>query len=279
MGYFLAALLSGFLLFNQAASPHKAAQLAEKALQKQYPGAEVQVQIEGKRGADVLKGRFKLVRVEMSHLALIQLPFTAPPSTVSSKQITTKQNASKVGKAQKIEVELSDLTLGKLPVSRARLDFSDVQYDFGALKNRAQFQLLQSGSSQLKLQLSASALLPAFEEKLKNTENVTVEINGKTLVLRGTRSVLGNATPIVISGELQGRGAQLRLENAVLSLGGATIPTLAASALLKDLNPLYDFDKSLKWPFRTEITSASGQGNTLDLSANLFLSSAANSSR
>lgn len=266
MGYFLAALLSGFFLFNQAASPQRAAHLAEKALQKQYPGATVHVEIEGKRGADVLKGRFRRVRVEMSHLTLSQLPFApAPPDSVASKK---KQ---KIGRAQKIEIDLRDLNMGKLPVSRAQLNFSDVQYDFLALKNRGQFEILHSGPASLQLQLSASALLPSFAANLKNTSDVSLSIDGKILRLNGMRSVLGQSTPIIVTGELVGRGAQLRLENAALSLGGTTIPTLAANALLKDLNPLYDFDKALKWPFRTEITGAVGQGNTLNLSANLLV--------
>ncbi len=266
MGYFLAALLSGFFLFNSAATPQKAAKMAEKALQKQYPSAKVNVKIEGKRGTDVLKGRFRLVRVEMSNLAVSQLPVTAPTGSLAPNNQPKKQ---KIGRAQKIEVDLSELTLGKLPVSRARLDFERVQYDFEALKNRAEFQILQSGPATMQLQLSMTALLPSFAEKLKNTDDVTVAIEGKTMTLRGTRQVLGTTTPLIVSGELSGRGAQLRLENATLSLGGITLSGVVANALLKDLNPLYDFDKGLNWPFQTQITDARGQGNQLDLKANL----------
>ncbi len=269
MGYFFAALLSGFFLFNQAASPKKAAQIAEKALQKQYPSANIKVEIEGKRGSDVLKGRFRRVRVEMSNLTLTQLPFAAP-DTGSAASNAPKRKV-KIGRARKIEVELRDLTMGKLPVSHARLDFSEVQYDFLALKNRAQFEILKSGPAKLQLQLSAASLLPTFAAKLQNTENVTVSIEGKILRLNGTRAVLGRDAPILVTGELVGRGAQLRLENESISLNGATLPNAAAKLLLKDLNPLYDFDKGLKWPFRTEITAMSGQGNMIDLSADLLL--------
>lgn len=268
MGYFLAALVGGFLLFNTSATPQKAARLAERALQKQYPGAAVKVEIEGKRGAPVLKGNFRRVRVEMANLTLAALPFEPPPT-----------GKTKTGRAAKLELDLRDLRLGALPVSRARLDLQQVEYDFGALKKRGQFRLVKMGAARFDLQLSAAALLPAFATKLQNTSDVSVSTSGQTLTLRGNRTFLGATTPIVISGQLAGRGSELRLENAQLLVAGARVPGAAADVLLRDLNPLYDFDKGLKWPFRTQITSASGDGNQIDLSATLQLpTQAANSS-
>ncbi len=259
MGYLLAALFGGFFLFNSAATPQKAAHLAQKALQKQYPGAAIQVEIEGKRGAPVLKGNFRRVSVKMANLTLAALPFE--PAF----------DAKKIARAGKIELDLRDLKLGQLPVSRAHLDFSDVEYDFGALKNQAQFRIVRSGAAHFGLQLSANALLPAFASKLENTSDVEVSTAGQTLTLRGNRRFLGATTPIVVDGQLAGRGSELRLENATLNVGGKRVPDAAARVLLKDLNPLYDFDKGLKWPFRTQITSASGIGNQIDIRADLRL--------
>ena len=62
MGWLLAILAGGFLTFNAVVTPDKAASEAEKALKKQFPGAEIQVKIEGKRGKDVLNGRFRKSR-------------------------------------------------------------------------------------------------------------------------------------------------------------------------------------------------------------------------
>ncbi len=259
MGYLLAALLGGFFLFNGAATPDRAAKIAEKSLRKQYPGADINVEIEGKRGAPVLKGNFKRVRVEMANLTLAALPFEAAAGR------------PKLGRIGKIEVALRDLKLGNLPVSRAEMLFEGVAYDFNALKKRGQFRLVKLDKANLGLQLSASALLPAFEAKLQNTTDVTVVAEGQTLTVRGNRAVMGNVTPILVSGQLVGRGSELRLEGASLSVGGQKVPDAAASVLLKDLNPLYDFDKGLKWPFQTQITSASGAGNAIDIQADLGL--------
>lgn len=269
MGYFLAALLSGFFLFNGAATPDRAAKIAQKSLRKQYPGAAINVQIEGKRGASVLKGNFRRVRVEMAKLTLAALPFA--PSTGSPR----------LGRAEKIEIRLRDLTLGQLPASRVDLDFDQVAYDFDALKKAGQFRIVRLGAGRMQLQLSAQALLPAFAAKLQNTTDVSVETEGQNLTVRGNRTILGASQPILVTGQLAGRGSELRLENASLSVGGTRLPSNASGALLKDLNPLYDFDKGLKWPFRTHITSASGNGNQIDLSATLSLQTqlAANSSR
>ncbi len=259
MDYLLAALLGGFFLFNSAATPKRAARMAEKSLRKQYPGADINVEITGKRGAAVLKGNFRRVRVQMAHLSLAGLPFE------------TAREGVKAGHAQNLEIDLSDVSIGNLPVSRAKLDFEGVAYDFGALKKQAQFRLVRLGSGKMQLQLSAAALLPAFAAKLKDTQNVTLTTSGQTLTLRGNRTVLGNVTPIEVSGVLAGRGSELRLETPSLLIGGSRVPDATAGALLRDLNPLYDFDKGLQWPFRTEITSASGEGNQIDLKANLKL--------
>ena len=51
MGYLLAALAGGFLLFNSVATPNRAERKVESALRKQFPGAAVDVEIEGSQVA------------------------------------------------------------------------------------------------------------------------------------------------------------------------------------------------------------------------------------
>ena len=51
MGYLLAALLGGTLFFNSQATPEtRGTRRWKKALRRQYPSAQIDVQAEGKRG-------------------------------------------------------------------------------------------------------------------------------------------------------------------------------------------------------------------------------------
>src|SRR6186713_775120 len=66
MGFLLGALVGGVLFFNSQATPHRAEREVEKALQGRFPGAQIDADIKGKRGMDVISGRFKEVRVQMA---------------------------------------------------------------------------------------------------------------------------------------------------------------------------------------------------------------------
>ncbi len=262
MGYLLAALLGGFLAFNSFATPQKAARMAQDALQKAYPGSTARVQIEGKRGSNVLKGKFRLVRVEMSDVTLAALPFS--PS----------QGAKKIGRAEKIELQLVNAKFLGLPIARANFDFQDVEYDFDALRKRSQFQIVRSGPAQMRLQLGAPALQTLFAERLGDIENLTIAFQNDRLLLTGQRDVLGFKTPIELTARPVGAGNAVRLENVVIKVGGVALPAAAASALLKDLNPVYTFDREGNWPFNVEVQSVTAQNNALNLTANLSLKTA-----
>ena len=88
MGWILALLAGGFLTFNAVVTPDKAAGVAADALKKRFPGANVKVVIEGKRGRDVLNGRFKRVDVELADLTLSDLPIATSANVTPSANVT-----------------------------------------------------------------------------------------------------------------------------------------------------------------------------------------------
>lgn len=266
MGYLLAALLGGFLAFNSAATPQKAARLAQETLQKAYPGSKVHVEIEGKRGTNVLKGKFRRVRVELSDLTLNSLPFSPVSGAASNTQPAPK---IKIGKAEKIEFALANVNFLGLPIARANFDFNTVEYDFNALKKRSQFQIVSMGPAQMKLELGAPALRALFAERLKDLENVAIAFEDDQLILTAQRDVVGLKTPIRLTARPVGMGSTVRLENPTLKVGGVALPALAANAVLKDVNPVYTFDSEGTWPFNVDLQTLSTQNNTLVLTANL----------
>ena len=84
MGWLLALLAGGFLTFNAVVTPDRAASEAEKSLRKQFPGAQVQVKIEGKRGKNVLNGRFRKIDIELANLTLDEIPLQTSASAPES---------------------------------------------------------------------------------------------------------------------------------------------------------------------------------------------------
>src|SRR5437762_3013993 len=123
----IGVLLGGVLLFNSVVTPGRAAKEAEKSLRKKFPGATVNVEIEGKRGRDALKGRFKTVRVELANARVDGFPIQGKES-----DDTTPEKAVKEGTIEHLELELRDFSFGDLPVKTATLSFDDVRYDFNA---------------------------------------------------------------------------------------------------------------------------------------------------
>lgn len=274
MGFLLAALLGGFFLFNGAATPDKAAQMAEKALQKQYPTSRVNVEIEGKRGVNVLKGNFKRVHVDLADITLADLPISTGTDVVIGPDGTPlKAKKTKIGRAGRLEVELKNLIWGDMPIERARFDFEDVEYDFNALKKKSEFRILRMSSGKMQLRLSTQALRPAFAERLKDIENVAIGLEGEQFTLTGQRDVVGLKAPILLQARLIGRGNELRLEESKLSLSGVKLPDLATQRLVVDINPIYAFDRDGRWPFQVQVKDVSGQGEFLDLNADLGLKS------
>lgn len=261
MGYLLAALLGGLLIFNGAATPEKAARMAQEALQKQYPTSKVSVQMEGKSGVNVLKGRFKRVHIAVSDLTVADLPFT--PAT----------EAKRIGKAGKMELDLRNLTWGSLPIARARFDFENLEYDFDALKKSSQFRIVRTGPAQMQVQVGAPSVAASFDTRLKDIENLAIAFEGDEFRLTGERDVLGYKTPVSMTAQPVGVGNEVRLDNSVIKVGGVTLPAMAANALLKDVNPIYVFDRKGEWPFRVNIQKVSAQNGFLDITAGLTLKS------
>ena len=259
MGYLLAALLGGFFAFNAAVTPQRAERVAEKALQKQYPTAKVNVEIEGKRGKAVLNGNFSRVRVELADLTLQDLPFS--PQAVPKK----------IARAGKIELELRNLVWLGLPLSRASFDFQNVAYDFDALKNRSQFQIIDMDGGKMALQLPLQSFQSSFETRLKDLEQIAISIEGDQFKLSAARDVVGFKTPVILTARLAGVGNEVRLEDTAVSIGGVKLPPVATAALLRGVNPIYTFDREGKWPFVVNLTSVGGQGDLLDLAGNLSL--------
>ena len=85
----IAAVAGGFLLFNSAASPRKAEKKFESELRKAFPAAAIDVTIKGKRGFDVINGKFRSVRVEMRDFQIGPAPAdTAPALAAKSAPVT-----------------------------------------------------------------------------------------------------------------------------------------------------------------------------------------------
>jgi hypothetical protein len=235
-------------------------------LRRQFPGAQVQTKVEGKRGRDVLKGRFRRVRIEMANFQLAAAPLGSP------------HKSKKQGKIGRFELALSNFSLSmmgtQVPVQSMEMNFNDVVYDWGVLRKHSQVRLISAGPADAKLALSAPALQPVLQAKFKEVQNLKLSFGANNRVrVTGTRAAPLVGTPIgfVLNGRIEARnGDQLWLADPAVEMGGIPLAATLASPLIGNLNPLYAFDPEKKSPLRVQITSLQTRGDVAHLTANLL---------
>ena len=299
MGWILAALAGGFLAFNATATPDRAASMARSALLKKFPGAAVEVEIQGKRGKDVLNGRFRRIDVQLANITLDELPFetSAPAVTTpavavpavtvpainmpAAKGATTLSNAAvskpakvkkpKLGRAGEINLAVRALKWNNLPVERADFSFKDVEYDLGALKNDSQFPLVRVGAAKMHLELAPAALTPFISQRAQNISNPRVRLDNERLTVNGERVFYGLTAPFELKGAPGFVGSQIVLQAPTLLVSGVTVPPIVAAPLLKTVNPLYSFSDLKGLPFDVKLTSVAVREGKLQVDADLML--------
>ena len=312
MGWLLAIVAGGLFTFNAVVTPDRAAGEAKKALQKQFPDADVQVVIEGKRGKDVLNGRFRKIDIELSNLTLTELPLAmsapltspsanapapdvaavsapaaqrepdgairaAPPRDDSAPQFkpveikTPKAQKTKIGSTGELNIAVRDFKWQNLAVERADFRFADVEYDFGALKKQSQFKLVRVGKSTMHLELAPEVLTPFVAKRVENVTNPSVTINGGQMSIKGSRPIYGVSAPFEVNGTPDFDGAAMILKSPKLLVSGVTVPGLVAAPILKNVNPLYSFDKMQGLPFKVTLTKVEAREGKLQIDGDLTL--------
>lgn len=303
MGWLLAIVAGGLLTFNAVVTPDRAASEAKKALQKQFPDAEIQVAIEGKRGKDVLNGRFRSIDIELANLTLNELPLSvnAPvaempagssPTIVREpngaiiagqprpqsepkyrpvKVKTPKPEKTKLGSTGELNIAVRDFKWQNLSVERAQFEFDDVEYDFGALKNRSEFKLTRLGKSTMHLELAPDALTPFIAKRVENVTNPSVIIKDGQMTVKGARNFYGVAAPFEVIGTPDFVGAEMILKSPKLLVSGFTVPALVSTPILKSVNPLYSFDKIEGFPFKVSLTKVEARDGKLQIDGDLTL--------
>jgi len=240
--------------------------LAEQGLRERYPGATVNVDIEGKSGSNVLKGRFKSIKVEMDKLKLDDLPFS------SSK-------ATKIGRAGRIELLLRNFTWNGLALEKADFKFQDVEYDLGAMKDRGELNIVRCGPATAYLKMTAASLNKLIGGKLKDVPGARLEVSEGKLRILGEKVVFGLGVPFEMSAVPTGRGAQIYLEQAQIKVGGVPLPALAVKPIMADVNPMFVFDVDNKWPFSVQMTQVLAQDNALEIFGSLPFKTPVNPSK
>lgn len=293
MGWILAILAGGVLTFNAVVTPDKAADEAAKALRAKFPGAQVKVNIDGKRGKAVLNGRFKRVDVEMSDFQLddalvaqmaaatpapltplyttpVPLPEHAAPTNAATSQPKSAPKI-KIGRTDEINIALSRFRWNDMPVERAEFYLKNTEYDWDALKSRAQFILLKTDDAKLHLELAPEALAPLVEKRVQNIKNARVSIVGEKLSVRGERQFYGINAPFEVKGTLGFVGPQVIMQAPTLLVSGLTVPAPLAAPLLKSINPLYSVADLKDLPFAVELQNVWARDGKLQIDAALKL--------
>ena len=263
MGLLLAAVLGGFFGFNALATPDKAAQIMKDALQKRYPAAQIVTTVEGKKGRDVLKGRFSRVRLEMSNLGAIDGVPLEPPGGGKAK---------KLGMVKHFELLLRNFTFDKTPVESAELTVDDIAYDFNALKDKNQLRVVNSGAGTAHLTVAADALESLLVEKFPTIKEIDLAMQDGQVRVSGKKMVplINLGVPFHMTARVEIRNTnEIWVVDEHVAFEKVTGFSLNVSKLFEQMNPVYVFDKDKKWPFAVQVTSLTTANDKMDLSATL----------
>lgn len=261
MGYLLAALLGGFFYFNSQATPSKAEHAIERVLKERFPGARVAVDMEGKRGLDVVKGRFRNVTIELAQ-------FDAKAAT--GFVIVAVPSARSRGHIGQGKIVLSDFSWNNLEVGHIELGLSELSYDWQALKKERKLKIVSSGPVGVQLAIPIASLQSLIAARMPNTRNLRLMTQDGRVVVEGESvvPVLNTTIAFTLTSLLEVRnGNEIWLTDTKLT--GAGGQPIAADTLLRTLNPIYVVDRDRAWPYRVEITSIRPQDAMLEMAATL----------
>ncbi len=270
MGYLLAALVGGVLFFNSQATPKRAAHVMEDALRRQYPGTQINVQVEGKRGLNVIHGKFKTVRLQMSG---------GSGNGLSVLPIAAVAKAKNTGRIGQMALQLHDFQLEGLQIESADITWSDVVYDFDALRKTNKLNLLQTGPANAHVVVPASSLQTLIAQRVKDIQSPKLTLQNGRVIITGTRPapIFGTPLPFTMSARpIVKNGTQIWLSDPQASISGVNLPATMVNNLAQGFNPVYTFTVGEKWPFAMNITRLNAQNDKLELFADLtFIPAAA----
>ena len=291
MGYFFAALAGGLLFFNSQASPKRVARGMEDALRRQMPNAQVQVSVEGRRGLDVLNGKFKSMRFQIdadgdnsTRIVPVVAP-TAPnnapgdaktPSDAKTSSdafaISAVSKAQKAGRIGQFSVVLRDFDIEGVRIESAELNWKDVVYDWGALRKKSRFDVVTAGAADVRAVVAASSLQSFIAQKTTEIQNPKLSLRNGRFIVSGTRAapIFGTQLPFTLSARPEVRnGTEIWLADAQASFAGAPLPSSLVNDLAARFNPVYTLALGEKWPFSVRISRVSAQNDKLEVLAAL----------
>lgn len=275
MGYFLAAIFGGLLLFNSQATPERAARGMESALRRQYPGRQIDVEVRGKRGLNVVRGKFKSVTLRMNggSASSSANASSANASGLSGLfPISAVAKAKKAGRIGRVMVQLRDFDLDGLRIESADLNWSDVVYDWGTLRKTSQMNFVSAGPATARVLIPASSLQTLLLQRVKDIQNPKMSLQNGRILVSGTRPapIFGTPLPFTLSARPEVRNqTEIWLADVQATMSGSPLPSALVSGLTEKFNPVYKFSFSDKWPFSMNITRLNAQNDKLEVLADL----------
>lgn len=257
----LALLAGGALLYNAIVTPGIIADKARNALQKRFPNANVQVRVEGRRGQDVLRGRFKRVRVELSQLG---------DPAKSGLNLEVISRAKSEGRIARLDVDARDFLAEGVPVESARLEIDDLRFDWAALRKSSRVRVISAGRTWAWARVGEDSVARLVLARLPGTKNVRVQLNDNRVIVTGRRALLGPLeVPFELSATPVGSANRLRLTGAQLSVNGASLPAQVTNALVASLDPIYAFDPQGEYPVGVNLRRVTAVRDGLEVEADI----------
>ena len=262
MGWIATLLAGGVLLFNSKATPARVGEEIEKSLRQKYPQSQINVEVRGKRGLNVTRGKFKSVRVQMSNVS---------SNGDGLLQISAVNKARKAGRIGQLSFGLRDFDLNGVPIQSADVTWNDVVYDLKSLKDNSKLELQSVGQGNAKIVVAAASLQALLEARDSGIQKPKVLLRNGRIELSGEREVpLLGVQPFSLNARLESRnGNEIWLADSRATVAGAPLPLAFLEPLLKGFNPIYRFELNKKWPFRALLQEIRVLDDTLQIDAAL----------
>ena len=265
MEYLLALLVGGVLTFNAVVTPNKAEDAIQSVLQKQFPAATVNVDIKGKRGRDVLRGRFKTLDVSMQNIAVQE--GDAPAFAISA--VPDAKNKGRLGQST---IQLKDIMWDGAIIDTIEIKMTNLVYDFKALEEENALRIVSSGPVSARIVLPAASVEKMVASGLKSVQEAKLTLRDDRVTLRGKTPlpIIKSMAPFTLTSKLEARNRnELWLIEPRLVLDQATGLALPAGPLLAGINPLLVVDKEKQWPYSVNITRVLVRDDKLEIGAEL----------
>jgi hypothetical protein len=186
--------------------------------------------------------RIKLGSLQLGHLAEVSID--AKNFTVEELPLSTESWRSRAGKIERLQIHLSDFTLGKLPFKELKVTLIDSRWDVTAAMRDRRFHFSRSGKGSFEATIDEVGLRTYISRRYPQVIPELVSIDLYKMTLEGNLvTPFGSSRFVTLAKGILSGPRTLSLAPAYLTFDGVSASDQLKKTFLKTLNPVIDLDR------------------------------------